>query len=83
MSWRSLNGPPACGSALSQTFRPGTPEAFQERSSAREAQIDERVIVHHDERAIFEGQAAFAVVLDDLQLAHAVTHRAARVVVRL
>ena len=25
MSWRSLNGPPACGSALSQTFRPGTP----------------------------------------------------------
>ena len=39
--------------------------------------------LHDHERALVEVQPAVAVVLDDLELAHAVAHRAAAVVVRL
>src|SRR5262245_13268431 len=46
------------------------------------AQIDERVIDHRDEGALRERDPALAVVLDDLDLAHAVAHRSSRVVVR-
>src|SRR4051812_37346962 len=75
-------------SISASAFRPGkmTTAARMPPSLARSlhgAEIDERVVCHDHERALLEREVAVAVVLDDLELAHAVAHRAARVVVRL
>jgi hypothetical protein len=44
-------------------------------------QVDERMVGHDDEGSLVELQAAAAVVIDDFELAHAIAHRPARVVV--
>src|SRR5687767_10873970 len=43
---------------------------------AKRAEVRVGVIVHDHERAVLEVEVAFAVVLHDLQEAHAVAHRA-------
>jgi hypothetical protein len=40
----------------------------------RYSELHESMVGHHDVGPLFEGQIACAVVIDDLELAHSVTH---------
>src|SRR5258708_29995452 len=69
--------------AVSHRVRSGkAPFGRSSRSKPVLPELHVRLVVHDDEGPLAEGELAVAVDLDHLELAHAVSHGAARIVVR-